>query len=326
MFRYFLLLPLLFAACDSPKKSELVQFSGIAMSMEWRAQMKGPVHDHQVVERIIEKVFREINLVYNRWNPLSELSKFNRQPAHVYTKISPELESFLAFTGHFVELSEGRFDPTIEPLQTLWKKRLTRNEVPSQEEIDQILPAVGWKHFSVENGHITKDHDITSLDLGGIAKGYAVDLVIERLNAAGYPDVYFEWGGEIRATGQHPEGRPWIVWIAHLKSNNPQKAVDLVKLEGEGIATSGDYEQFWVIRHPDGSETTYFHVLNPITGRPLISRNDSIASVSVVAPTCAIADALATSAISFPTLEEAEEWSKKAQEVYPTARFWFVKR
>lgn len=326
MAKYLFLILALLTACDQPKKPPLVHLSGVAMTMEWRAQIKGPLKDPAEVERLIERSFREVNLVYNRWNPLSEISKINRQQAHLSTPISPQLQKFLAFTDEMVKLSGGRFDPTIEPLQTLWKSKLVRNEIPTDEEILDILPAVGWKHFQIENGHLTKDQELTSFDLGGIAKGMAVDMVVERLNQAGYSDVYFEWGGEIRATGKHPEGRPWTVFIARLKNSDPKDAIDLVALDNEAIATSGDYEQFWVVRHPDGTSTTYFHVIDPETGRPLTSREDGIASVSVVAPTCAIADALATTALSFPNLDEAEAFALKAQKVFPTARFWFVKR
>jgi thiamine biosynthesis lipoprotein len=326
MGRALFLLFLFFCACEAPNSRRLTYFSGMAMTMEWRAQFGDTVRNPEEVERIIERSFREINQLYNHWNPQSELSLLNRLPAHVTREISPELADFLAFTQQFVTLSEGRFDPTVMPMQTLWKHKLLKNERPTEFEIATLFPAIGWNRLNLQGRSFSKSHSETALDLGGIAKGYAVDLIVDRLQAAGYANVYFEWGGEIRAIGQHPEGRPWIVWIARLKSHDPKDAVDLVKLEGEGIATSGDYEQFWVLRNPDGTETTYFHVVDPRTGFPLVSRKGSIASVSVVAPTCAIADALATCCMLFSTQEEAEAWALKAQTVFPTAKFWFVKR
>lgn len=294
--------------------------------MEWRVQIGDPVKSPKEVEKIIEGAFREIHHIYNHWNPNSEISVLNRLPAHITREISQELADFLRFTEQFVILSQGRFDPTVLPMQNLWKNRLLKNESPTEVEIGTLIPALGWNRLYLSGRSFTKTHAATALDLGGIAKGYAVDLIVDRLRAAGYSNVYFEWGGEIRAIGRHPEGRPWMVWIARLKSVDPKDAVDLVKLEGEGIATSGDYEQFWVLRNPDGTETTYFHVIDPRTGFPLVSKKGSIASVSVVAPTCAIADALATCCMLFPSQEEAEAWAIKVQEIYPTAKFWFVKR
>jgi len=185
---------------------ETTIFSGDAMTMHYRI-IVGKVLDNtqlHAVSTLIEETFQEVNDIYNKWNPKSELSRLNRLPAKTKVVISPELESILEKTDLIVRLSEGRFDPTIEPLQALWKKALVNQIVPSKEEIAVVAPTIGWDLIHFDGGVFEKDHSLTQLDLGGIAKGLAIDIMLERLQEMGYRDLFVEWGGEIRASGQHP--------------------------------------------------------------------------------------------------------------------------
>ncbi len=275
------------------------------------------------LEKLIASVFSEINSIYNKWNPDSEVSKLNGLKGHEIVPLSSKLEGFLREVQQVVELSDGLFDPTIEPLQRIWKKKLAIGEVPTENEIQEMMPAVGWSKIHFGNGFFSKDHDLTSLDLGGIAKGYCVDLLVERLNAEGYKDVFVEWGGEIRASGQHPDNRPWHIFISRLDDKDPLHAIDHLDLHDEAIATSGDYLQNWKIIQ-DGVSKTYFHILDPRTGYPLISSENRISSASVLAPTCMFADGLATVVMMFSSVEEAKAWSLKVQEKHPEVTFWMA--
>lgn len=276
---------------------------------------------HAEVEQLLQHTFSVINDVYNKWNPNSELSKINRLKAHVKTPISPALEGFLLEIQKIVDISDGRFDPTIEPLQELWKTKLAQQIVPSEEEINAVLPAIGWHKIHFGNGLFYKDHDFTSIDLGGIAKGYCVDLLVNALNKAGYANVYVEWGGEIRASGKHPDDRPWHIFISRLGDTDPAHAIAHLDLIDLAIATSGDYLQKWNV-----SGTTYFHIFDPKAHRPLVSTSGSIASASVMASNCAMADGLATVAMMFSTVEEAEVWTNSVKEEYPDVVFWLYSR
>ncbi len=275
------------------------------------------------IDAIVQSTFEFINLIYNKWNPDSELSRLNRLQAGVFATISPDLEQFLWETQQIVELSGGRFDPTIEPLQRLWKEKLASGQAPSNAEINAILPAIGWNKIHFGDGLFYKEHHLTMLDLSGIAKGYCVDLLVERLNAAGYPNVYVEWGGEIRASGHHPNNRPWQVFISRLGDANPNTAVSHVGLINQAIATSGDYLQNWSLGQEDPK---YFHIFDPQTGYPLTITDKSIASASVLAPTCAFADGLATALMTFPSVEAAESWASAVRETFPATEFWIISR
>jgi len=205
-------------------------YDGNAMTMDYHVLVRVASKRQQQIQSIITDTFQEIDRVYNKWNSESELTKINRLKANEVVQISPELEKFLMLTEEVVTLSDGRFDPTIEPLQQLWKTHLEIGTTPTQVEIDGILPAVGWKNLHFGNGKFYKDYDKTSIDLGGIAKGYCVDLLVERIVAAGYSNVFVEWGGEIRTHGRHSAERPWKVFVGRLNDTDPQNAIAQIDL------------------------------------------------------------------------------------------------
>lgn len=263
----------------------------------------------RLAQKIIHECFTEVNEIYNKWNPDSELSRLNRLPPHEKAPLSSKLAHLLTLTDEAYQMSQGRFDPTVEPLLTLWK------EAPPK-----TFPPIGWSMIHFEEGYFWKD-DACVLDLSGIAKGYAIDLILERLQAELHlSNLFVEWGGEIRAAGKHPEGRSWTIFISRFGDPNPQKALDTLPLNDQAIATSGDYLQNWTL---DG--VTYCHIIDPHTQKPLIRHPHAVSSSSVTAPTCAQADALATAAMVFPTLEEAQEWANLMEKKYPEIRFFLAR-
>lgn len=291
----------LFSGCE--KQEVLSTFSGHAMTMQYRLLIGSYLNSEQKkqVEKIIYETFSYIDNVFNKWNPESEVSKLNRAKAGEKIAISKDLEKHFAEIDSLHKLTNGLFDPTIEPLLTMWQNDPT--------QVEKVSQTVGWDKVHVQNGFFWKTHDLTSLDLGGIAKGLAIDLIVERLNSSGFPDVYFEWGGEIKTSGKHPEGRPWQVLI---KENSA-----IVQLDGEAVATSGDYYQNW-----KNGDVTYTHIIDPLKKRPLEITPESITSVTIKAKSCMFADAIATSAMLFPTKEVAETWLESIKRKYPDIDFW----
>jgi len=319
---FFSLCILLMCSCQNSTVAPVsTVLKGNVMTIDYKIIIGSPVDEMQkkTIEELVSATFSEINTIYNKWNPHSEISTLNQLKGKVTYPISQKLESFLKFTDQIVKMTEGRFDPTIEPIQKLWKEKLANGEIPTNKEIAKIAPAVGWDKIHVENGYFYKDHDHTAIDLGGIAKGFCVDLLVENLNAAGYPHVYVEWGGEIRCSGKHPSGRPWRVFISNLGDQQQENGIAEIDLIDQAIATSGDYLQNWKI-----GTATYFHIFDATTKRPLVSAPHSIASASVVAPTCALADGLATAAMTFSTVEEAQQWSEQINKLFPETHFWFI--
>ena len=312
----------LLCGCDS-SDPEPISFTGVAMTIPYRLLVgDAQVAEQQdLVERELQAVFDEVNTVYNDWNPQSEISKLNQAGAGERRHLSIELTRLLEITEKLVMLTEGRFDPTVSPLQKLWRRHLEEGQLPSDRELAALEGCVGWDKLQHEHRSFWKQHRATRVDLGGIAKGYCVDRVIQRLKAAGFQELYFEWGGEIATAGQHPSGRPWRIFISSLGSNDPAQAIATLELQNQALATSGDYMQAWTV-----GDKTYFHIVNPQTGRPLELRNDTIASVSVLAPNCTVADGLATALMTFGSAGEARLWAAELKRDYPELSFWIVTR
>jgi thiamine biosynthesis lipoprotein len=281
------------------------------------------------VEQLIQETFQEIHTTCNKWNPYSELSQLNQLKEQDPRPLSPLLYRLLRATDQVVRLSGGRFDPTIEPLQQLWKRYLEQGKKPAQREIARVAAAIGWQKIHFEGGVFFKEHADTALDLGGIAKGLCIDLLCERLHALGHTRLYVEWGGEIRTLGQHPDNRPWKIYVTKLGDDDPAHALKIYELEEGSIATSGDYLQQWLLQTKEGEYNktlSYFHIFDPVTLQPLQSTRSSIASATVVADSCTFADGLATAAMLFPSLEEAKEWAQKMKEQFPFLDFYFYSR
>jgi FAD:protein FMN transferase len=274
-----------------------MRFTGIAMTIPYCVQIGASLSEKQIctIEGVILETFSEINQIYNNWNPESEISKLNQAPAYEKICLSEKLAAFLQFTDQIVAQTEGRFDPTVEPLQQLWKSSLKEGSCPPKDALIEIQEAVGWAKIHLENGFFWKEHPLTAIDLGGIAKGYAVDLLTERLLAHGYTSIYVEWGGEIRTAGYHPDQRPWKIAIEGVLT--PLVLTDLA------IATSGSYIQNWQV-----NGISYTHIIDPKTQEPI--QNALISSASVIAPTCREADAIATALMLFPSKEAAKTWAK----------------
>jgi len=323
MIRIFAVVLLTILSSCNSEKDPLSTFQGTAMTMHYRILVGSPLSSKQkkAIQELIDETFSEIDQTFNKWNPQSELSKLNNASSNEKIIITPNLKSLLLRTDQIVKLSQGKFDPTIEPIQTLWKSHLENGTIPDQKSIEELKPAIGWNHIHIDQAYFTKDHPLTEIDLGGIAKGLAVDLLDDRLSNIGFPNHYVEWGGEIRTSGQHPEKRPWRIFISNNGDGNPENAIAILDLEDQAIATSGDYFQYWTVES-EGETYTYYHIIDPQTGAPRLATHEGVSSASVVAPTCALADALATVAMLFPTFEEADAWTKKIEESDPSIHFY----
>lgn len=323
--RIILLLLVLLTGCgkDEAPKATLTSFSGVEMTIPYRILIGSNLNEIKKarVQTIIDRTFAEVDNTFNKYNPDSELSKLNHLDAFVSTPISVELSEILRDSTEIVAMSEGRFDPTVEPAVKLWRDHLQVGCKPPEADIEMVSAAVGWHHVHYSDGQFWKENSKTQLDLGGIAKGLCVDMLTDRLQAAGFPNVFVEWGGEIRAAGKHPEGRPWTVFISRLEDIDPEHAIDFVALENQAIATSGDYLQRWTV-----GGITYSHIVDPETCRAIEVRPSAIASATVLAPTCTVADALATAAMLFPDAESARKWAEEVKVRNPDVSFWIISR
>ena len=300
---------------------------GVAMTMRYRVLIGDALSRQKQAQvyTVISNVFDEVNTHLNQWNPHSEISQLNRLGAGESVKLSPLLSVFLEQVDEWVHLSEGRFDPTIGPARDKWLSSLQVGTVPSAEDQDALRAITGWDKVLLKDGVFAKKHAEVQLNVDSVAKGYAVDLIHEALLGVELRNFLIEWGGEYRAQGTHPSSRPWTILIHNPLDPSNRTGLDIVTLENSALATSGDYEQQWMV--PGGeSPCTYCHILNPITAKPTRVYPTSIASGSVQAPTCAMADALATALLVCESTEEAEGWMKRVQKKHPSLVAWMTTR
>ena len=184
---------------------------------------------------------------------------------------------------------EPLFDFTIGPASFLWKQAFIARAVPTDAEIAEALTHVGADHIGISGQTVNKDDPLTSIDVGGAAKGFAADLLAAQLRAAGATSADVDLGGNLYLVGNHPEGRPWRLELTVPMDIDANPG--LVEVSDASAVTSGTYERFAEI-----GGRFFHHIIDPTTGWPAQS---DIASVTVIgssslqadmlAPTCLIA-------------------------------------
>ena len=224
-----------------------------------------------------------IEKLMSRWIPESEVSRINGRAGGKPVKVSPEVLKVIQRAGEISKASGGYFDISIGALLDLWGFEGSGSRVPSKVEVEKALGSVGYGAVVVDEEAATVE--LTKgmrIDLGGIAKGYAVDRAYELLTSRGYGNVIVNAGGDMRVGGRKPNG-PWVIGIQDPRDRS--RILATFDAEGSSVATSGDYERYFEI---DGIR--YHHLLNPFTGFPA----RGCRSVTILAKEALSADALAT--------------------------------
>lgn len=216
----------------------------------------------------------------------SELMRLCEQPVGRPVQVSPELFEVVQQAQRISRLSGGAFDITVGPYVRLWRFARKRKVLPSEEQLKAAAQAVGYQKLRLDTRHrtITLLAPHMRLDLGGIAKGYAADAVLDLLRHRGITRALIAASGDI-AIGDPPPGTTgWKVGITGIDAKN-NELTRTVLLHNCGISTSGDTEQFIEI-----GGARYSHILNPATGLGLTNRIQA----TVIAPNATTTDAMAT--------------------------------
>lgn len=206
------------------------------------------------------------------------------------------------------EISEqtgGAFDISAEPLFRAWGFSSVEKNPPTKEEIEALKGHIGMDKVFLEGRKIVKKHPGVVLNVNAIAKGYSADIVAGLLDDKGCKNYLVEIGGEIRVKGVNTEGTPWRIGVDRPAENNPIPGQNLqlvLQITDKGIATSGNYRQFYM---HDGKKIT--HTIDPVTGYPA---KHNLLSATVVAKDALTADAFAT-AFMVAGLDKATEWAEK---------------
>ena len=216
----------------------------------------------------------------------SEISQINSARAGVRIELSGPTAEVLELARRLTTETGGAFDPTFAPLFRLWKRCGEAQRLPTREELDEIRSVCGWDNFDLGARTVTKRNDAAMVDLGAIAKGYAIDWAVAAMADAGACAGLVDVGGDIRCFGRHEEGRPWSVGIQDpFHPDRPGASLGKLRCEEGAVCTSGNYRRFVTI-----DSMRYSHIVDPRTLRPATAAP----SVTVVAPTAVRADAWAT--------------------------------
>lgn len=201
-------------------------------------------------------------------------------------------------------LTEGTFDISAEPLFRAWGFSSQKKSIPDEDQIAELKQYIGMDKIWLEDNFVIKSNPNIVLNANAIAKGYSADLISLVLEEFGCENFLVEIGGEIRLKGLNTEGKPWRIGIDRPAENNPIPGQDLqviLQITDKGIATSGNYRQFYI---ENGQKIT--HTINPATGRPV---KHNLLSATVIANDTITADAFAT-AFLVAGIEKALEWIK----------------
>ena len=285
----------LFKSGCSPDGLQLVSTHGETMGTWYNVKLVGErrsLPSESQLNRWSEDVFLAINESMSTYIASSELSRLNRSPGTDWHTVSAPLFEVVQISQQISQLTDGAFDITVAPLVNLWGfGPLERGQqVPDDALIAEALSLTGFRKLELDaTRQALRRPPGMMLDLSAVAKGYAADELARVLMSKGFENILVEIGGELRLRGVNQRGTPWRIGIespsydVSAPADSPAKTV---VLSDHGMATSGDYRNFYEV---DGVRLS--HTISPLTGTPVAH---NLASVTVIADTCAQADALAT--------------------------------
>jgi thiamine biosynthesis lipoprotein len=223
---------------------------------------------------IAESVLARIDSLMSNWTTTSEVARLNREAGHATTTVEPQVAVVIDSSLALWHESDHTFDITVEPMMRAWGFLGGPKRVPSDDEQREAFRHVGAQrvHFDRARRTIRFDDDSVHIDLGGIAKGYAVEVAAQALAKAGVTDALVDLTGNMAALGHPADSDRWRIGIRDPRDRMPYFA-RISLLPGEAISTSGKYEQFIA---KDGK--TYGHIMDPRTGHPA----DGLISVTVI--------------------------------------------
>jgi FAD:protein FMN transferase len=286
---FWLLLPVN-SASARVKENDLVRYQDSRVSMActytiavYGTQVKQlPI----IVGAALDEVDRIDDLMSN-YKPESPLSRINREASKGPVVVEPELFSFIQLCVKYSQESEGAFDITVGPLMKAWGFFRGEGRIPWFFELWSVLRKVGYQHLIIDPRQRTVQfaRPGMELDLGGIAKGYAVDRVVSLLKEYKIDRAFVSAGGStLYGLGSPRDGPGWEVKIRDpIFPNDSKKNAGTVLLKNQSLSVSGNYEKFFRVRGE-----TYSHIMDPRTGRPV----ENMLSVAVVTEKGVDGDAL----------------------------------
>ena len=309
--------------CDQPLEPPISKISGPTMGTQYHIswvseKLKATplAAEKEGIQLKVDRLLKAINKSMSTYDPQSELSLINQNFKPEWQTISSGLYRVLEMSQQLNKQSKGAFDITVGPLVNLWGfgPNKANNHIPEESKIEALMSQVGSDAISLrqQGGDFQLSLGASRyLDLSAIAKGYAVDVLGHLLQKQGIDNYLIEVGGEIIAHGTKPENQRWRIAI-EAPNDNGRSVQIIIPLSSIGIATSGDYRNFF-----EQEGRRFSHTIDGRTGYPV---EHKLASVSVLHESVAMADAWATAL----TVLGAEEGFKLAEK-YNLAAYFIVR-
>ncbi|UDG81155.1 FAD:protein FMN transferase [Candidatus Hartigia pinicola] len=279
----------LLVSCSEPKQVNLQgQTMGTYYSIKYVTNFLSPTQEYIKLE--INNLLKEINHQMSTYRQDSELSQFNQfKKVNIPFPVSAATAKVVKESIKINKLTNGALDITVGHFVNLWgfgpDGRITK--VPSHDKLAKCRAWVGIEKLSVQNNNLFKTIPQLYVDLSSIAKGYSVDVISEYLESISINNYMVNLGGEVRTKGRNGQDIPWRIAIEKpISYELCQIAQKVISLGDMSIATSGDYRNYF---EQDGIR--FSHTINPQTGIPI---KHNLASITVIASQCMIADGLST--------------------------------
>ena len=247
------------------------------------------------IELEIKNTLKKANKILSNWDKDSEISIINKTDKTTAIKISDELNEVFKTAKEINAKSNGFFDLTLDPIIELWGfgyKSKQMQVIPKDNQIKNILSSIGQKSFlkmNFDNNELIKKNKDIKINLSSIGKGYGIDLIGKKLDQLGINNYIINIGGDILTKGYNSKKENWVIGIEN--PNLKEKLIkEIVNLTNKGLATSGDYKNFFT---KDGKR--YSHIINPKTGKPIMH---STKSVTVIHDNSMKADGWATALLA----------------------------
>ena len=291
-----LLLAGVLTGCSAPAEEmqQPVERSLFAMNTYMTFTAYG--EDAQAALQEAEECIQQVEGLWSVTDEDSEIYQANHSGGQPVT-VSEETAEIISFALEMAQRTGGALDPTIYPVLTAWGFTTDSKQVPSQQQIAQLLEQVGYDRIQINGSELTVP-DGMELDLGAVGKGYTADLVTEILRRHGVTSALISLGGNIQAIGSRPDGSDWRLGIrAPWESGN----LGVLTVSDAAVVTSGGYENYF----DDEQGNIYWHILDPSTGYPADS---GLQSVTIVGREGKMCDALSTALFVMGAQSAEQYW------------------
>jgi thiamine biosynthesis lipoprotein len=303
---YLVLVALALVGCERAPPE--LAISGPTMGTTYSVKVASPpaAFDAHKLRVTTDEVLALIDLSMSGYRADSEVSRFNASPTTDWFEVSRDLATVVDYALQVSRDSGGSFDITVGPLVAAWGFGASAGEpidLPDEARLAELKTHVGYEKLEARlNPPALRKSDATSkVDLNGIAPGYAVDLLAERLRALQVAHFMIDIGGEVRAQGRNGRGELWRIAVEKPIDAEPEPYA-IVQLDDAAVTTSGEYRHYY-----DRDGHRYGHTIDPRTARPV---EHSLASVVVIGPTSMYTDAW-TTALNVLGTEAGRELAQK---------------